>query len=436
MRKRRILMLCPFAPRRDALHGGNQLIGRLVEELSEGNLVRVLCLRSEHEPAAEEELARRCDSIEEIRRPGAGRGFRRTWNVLSAFWTGQPLWVQEWSSGVFRKRVRDTILSWRPDVIHFEAHIMAQYLDEALGKPSILMMHEPGTAAALDRWRSSRGWRRVALRREAIAWERYERAILGRFGTVVCLTDRDRRELAALAPSARFTVIPPRSHLRAVPRVKRQESSPPTVVFVGNFIHPPNVDAAMRLARDIFPGILLRHPQAILQIVGDGPPRSIVALRSDRIVVTGRVPDVAPYLSAATVVAIPVRTGGGIRMKTIASLSAGAAVVATPLAAEGLNVVDGHDLLLADSDQEIVDALSALLADPDRRELLGKNALEWARGFSKRGNMREGFESLYDELACSKVDSRLQRSLRGAVSGEKQLPQKAPPVPADSPDYQ
>src|SRR5450755_627078 len=131
MPKRRILMLCPFAPRRDALHGGNQLIGRLVEELSEGNLVRVLCLRSESEPAAEEELARRCDSIEEIRRPGAGRGFRRTWNLLSAFWTGQPLWVQEWSSRVFRKRVRDTILSWRPDVIHFEAHIMAQYLDEA-----------------------------------------------------------------------------------------------------------------------------------------------------------------------------------------------------------------------------------------------------------------------------------------------------------------
>ncbi len=98
---------------------------------------------------------------------------------------------------------------------------------------------------------------------------------------------------------------------------------PLNLLFVGNFIHPPNIDAAVRLSNAIFPRVQAQIPGINLHIVGDQPTTQIRELANDNIVVTGRVPDVTPFLDRAAVVVVPLRMGGGLRVKVKEALAAG-----------------------------------------------------------------------------------------------------------------
>src|SRR5262249_4945354 len=150
-------------------------------------------------------------------------------------------------------------------------------------------------------------------------------------------------ELLALAPSARVLVIPPSPP--PLNQVALQSISANTVLFSGNFIHPPNVDAAMRLATSIFPLVLRRNPEAVLQLVGDAPPDELRRLAGPNIQVTGRVPHMRPYLEGAAVVVAPLRMGGGIRIKVIDALYNSKPTIASTLAAEGLDISPGEEIL-------------------------------------------------------------------------------------------
>jgi glycosyltransferase involved in cell wall biosynthesis len=173
---------------------------------------------------------------------------------------------------------------------------------------------------------------------------------------------------------------------------------PGRVLFLGSFVHPPNVDAATRLARRIFPAVRSAVPGATLEIVGDAPPPAVRALAGDGVVVSGPVPDARPHLEAAAVVAAPLRLGGGVRVKVIESLAAGKAVVATPRALAGLSLESGTHAVVGESDAELSDALIALLRDPGRRRRLGDAARAWASEHLDWGHAVYAYERLYASL--------------------------------------
>ena len=373
-------------------------MGRLIEELLEFQSVAVAYLRSEKELPMEEELARRCATVEEVPRPGAPADLGRSIRLLKALMRGDPMWVEDWRVPAFRLRLRQLVERWRPDVTQFESHTVAQYVDEARGSIAILETQEPGAAAAKDRWQFSRGWRRPILARDMRAWEVYEREILRKFTAVVCFTDLDRRNLLELQAAARVSVIPPRGPSMPASRSVRMERET-TILFAGNFVHPPNVDAAIWLAEEIFPRVRTRHPTALLQLVGAGPPASVRRLAGPGVTVTGSVPDVAPFLEAATVVVAPLRIGGGIRIKMMDALVFGKPTVATRRAAEGLNVEDRRELLLADDGESFALAIGALLSDPSLREILSANAQAWGVRFGMSGRVGSAYEQLYASLA-------------------------------------
>jgi glycosyltransferase involved in cell wall biosynthesis len=124
------------------------------------------------------------------------------------------------------------------------------------------------------------------------------------------------------------------------------------LLFVGNFGHPPNVDAAFRLTRDILPAVRRGGLSVQLDLVGDNPPPELREMASPVVNVTGRVPDVTPYLDRASLVVVPLRMGGGMRVKVLEALGAGKAVVASHLATEGLDLVDGQHVVHAETDDE------------------------------------------------------------------------------------
>jgi glycosyltransferase involved in cell wall biosynthesis len=149
------------------------------------------------------------------------------------------------------------------------------------------------------------------------------------------------------------------------------------VVFVGSMDWMPNDDGIRWFAGEVFGRIQERIPDARLTVVGRSPSPDMRALaaRNPAIEVTGTVPDVRPYLERAAVSVVPLRIGGGTRLKIYELMAMGVPVISTAIGAEGLPIRHGEHLLVADTAEEQVSAICALLTDPASAELLAANAL-------------------------------------------------------------
>lgn len=407
---RRVLVLLPFVPRLDAIHGGGRATAQLHAALATRQRVALLCLRGDNDPPIDPVLHERCEWVETIARPPlpasqAGRWCRRA-RLLVGLLRGRPMWVTDWGVPAYTARVRDMAAVWRPEIVQFEYHIMGQYAAALDGSPAprVLVEHEPGDMAARASAEVPGSRLARALRRlDRTAWTRYERALMRRVQAVVTFTDDDKRSLARVAGRTPIVRIPLGTPLPAV-ALDPLGHAPWSLLFVGNFIHPPNVDAALRLARSIFPHVQARYPQLLLRLIGDRPHEQLRILASPSILVTGYVPDVTPFLDAAALVVAPLRLGGGMRVKVLEALAAGKAVIASPLAIAGLNVVDGEHVVIAETDDQFVAAIARLLDDAQGRAALAARARRWASANLGWQRPVRGYERLYEALLAGRAD--------------------------------
>ncbi len=396
--RRRVLCLLPFPPDPDGKHGAARMTGQLLHSLAGSHDIAALHLRAREEPPLDPALRDRLALVVQVDRPsleGGGstlRALRRARGLLG----GTPTWAMDWAVPEFARTVRDIAAEWRPDVIQAELHIMGQYLSD-LTQPTVLVEHDPGAASAAGLAVWERGARSVGRRVDAAVWRQYEARVLMTADAVVAFTEADRSALSALAPAARVIRIAPGIAIPAQPS-DPVGTDPPRVLFLGSFVHPPNVEAATRLARVIFPPVRARLPNTVLEIVGDAPPLEVRALAGEGVVVTGGIADTAPYLEQAAVVAAPLRLGGGMRVKVLEALAAGKALVATPRAVAGIELVPGTHALVADTDTELADHLIALLERADRRRQLGNAAREWATAHLGWEHATAAYGRLYSDL--------------------------------------
>jgi len=156
----------------------------------------------------------------------------------------------------------------------------------------------------------------------------------------------------------------------------------PVIVFIGHLAYPPNVDAAQRLASVILPRIRNALPEARLVLAGRTPTPEVQALAGLPGVELIEDPvDVAPLLSSAHLTIVPLTAGGGTRIKILEAMAAGVPVIATPIAAEGLDLVENDEVLLSPSDETLAEMAIGLCLDPERRarQRLRAHRAVWAR---------------------------------------------------------
>jgi len=152
-------------------------------------------------------------------------------------------------------------------------------------------------------------------------------------------------------------------------------SQPPSVVFTGQMDYRPNVEGVCWFVQRVWPGLRQAAPELTFQIVGRSPAKAVQDLAAQPgVIVTGAVPDVRPYLSAATAAVVPLRIARGIQNKVLEAMAMGRAVVASPAALAGLDVHAGRELLQADAPDQWRDHIVALLREPGRRDGLGAAA--------------------------------------------------------------
>ncbi len=220
-------------------------------------------------------------------------------------------------------------------------------------------------------------WQRKALRWQAGRIRDLERELSEKVDLIFTCSTRDAGAFRRMG-ARRVRVVP-----NSIP-----ELSPPLVaqrrdvVFVGSLDWRPNADAAVALAREIWPRCRALLPGARLVIVGRNPPSHVQALASHDVIIEGSVPSVRPYLDRAFATAIPLRAGSGTRIKILEAWAAGVPVVASRIAAEGLPCTDGIDLILAEEPGEFARALVRLWRDRQLAEDLAREGRRTVEPFT------------------------------------------------------
>jgi glycosyltransferase involved in cell wall biosynthesis len=212
---------------------------------------------------------------------------------------------------------------------------------------------------------------RRALLREARKYEAFERSYCSRYDLVVTVSEADAAWVAERYRPRRVLTLPLPVDAAYFTPADPAAEKPGRIVFTGLMNHPPNADAAAFFAREVLPRIREQVAEASFDIVGRHPTADVLALADlPGVRVTGEVPDVRPFLAAATVVVAPLRFGSGARQKILEAWAMEKAVIATPVGAEGLAGRDGEQLLLAEGVGDLTRTVVRALRDTALRERL------------------------------------------------------------------
>jgi sugar transferase (PEP-CTERM/EpsH1 system associated) len=244
-------------------------------------------------------------------------------------------------------------------------------------------------------------FRRVFFRQQADRMEVYERNVCRRVSHVVAVSAEDSDRMRRMFDISHVSDIPTgvdTGYFRP-PESTLPASTVADLVFVGSMDWLPNIDGASWFADEVLPLIRRRRPSCSLVIVGRRPPRSIMDLarRDPRIKVTGTVDDIRPYLWSSSVAVVPLRIGGGTRLKIFEAMAARIPVVSTSVGAEGLPLSPGDHILIADSAQALADRCLELLETPELRSRMVKTAWEMISSRFSWEQVTSCFERILDQ---------------------------------------
>jgi glycosyltransferase involved in cell wall biosynthesis len=265
----------------------------------------------------------------------------------------------------------------RPDVVHLD-HLDSFLFHAASVNahvPAILDLHNVYSLILQRMADESKGMaKRLFLRGEAKRLAKIERRVCGSGAAILAVSEGEAKHFRTLGAKD-VTVAPNGVDCAAFAALPTGRSvSPPVVLYLGTLSWGPNASAAIHLAEQIFPQVQQRHPNAKLVLVGKDPSPEVLAMAGKPgVSVAGSVPSIQPYLAEANLLAVPLDSGGGTRLKILEAFAAGLPVVSTAIGAEGIDAQPGKEIVIAER-PAMADAICDLLNSPERGATLAANA--------------------------------------------------------------
>jgi sugar transferase (PEP-CTERM/EpsH1 system associated) len=403
----------PYPPRQGATIRNFNLLAQLAqrhsidlitfaapgEELRDENVLHTLCQRIATLPQPQRSTSQR---------------------VRNTFFTPLPDMALRLESAAMHEQVQRWTQETAYDIVQIEGIEMAQYgrdvAQHAGLQPPCIIFDDHNCEYLLQQRTAFTDLRRVqrwpAAGYSLVQWQklrRYERIVCRQAAAVVAVSDADRKALLALDPALDVTVVSNGIDLEAfqltenampdTPDANAVQWANPTLVFTGKMDYRPNIDAVLWFGHEVLPLLKQRLPALRFQIVGMNPHSRLDELRSNTSVdITGAVDNVQPYIAAAALYVIPLRVGGGTRFKALEAMACGKPIVSTSLGVEGIGVVDGQELLLADSPVAFADAVLRLLQPENEplRMMLRRNARRFVEERYSWSTITPRLESLFE----------------------------------------
>lgn len=324
---------------------------------------------------------------------------RKIWDHLRSLVSGRAYTFYEYSSRAFAARLRAVLRTRTPDLVHLDSLDCHRWLSELPQVPMALTHHniESELLRLQARYRGQTALGHY-LQLQAARLERLERELCARLALNVVMSEVDAQRLRALAPGAATIVVPNGTDTDYF-QPNGAKSIAGQVVFVGGTYSYPNRDAVEFLLREIWPKIRRADRSALLRLIGRGTQADLTRYNAEPgVTALGYVPDVRPAVSAARCCVVPIRIGGGTRLKILDAWAMGKAVVSTSIGCEGLDTADGANILIRDTPEAIADAVLHVLHDASLRSRLEQNARRTAIETYSWHRMGARIRSAYDAL--------------------------------------
>jgi sugar transferase (PEP-CTERM/EpsH1 system associated) len=353
--------------------GGRIRSFHMLRELSQRHEVTLLTTRGPSEdPRPLESALPRCEVVS-VPWALAKRGSARFAVALVRSWLSSlPVDLYKARVPALGREIERTLAGGGIDLIVADFLLAAPNIARAAAPPTVLFAHNV-EHVIWQRMREveRRGWRRLLLALESRKMRRYEARACERVRLTIAVSDADRRLLAAAAPGARVRAVPTGVDVDYFAPDGVAEI-PGRLVFTGSMDWYPNEDGIVHFIDTVLPRVRRAVPGATLTVVGRSPSdRLRDAAAGAGVHVTGLVDDVRPHMAEASVYVVPLRIGGGTRLKIFEALSMAKAVVSTTVGAEGLPLAPGQHFLQADDPAGFAEAVTSLLQDSARRRAIG-----------------------------------------------------------------
>lgn len=294
-------------------------------------------------------------------------------SVLHLYYPPMQNWIDEYVESAVGAGILPELVVTSEHSVN-EIYVRPQWQDRL---KSVVNIHSSVYGTCRQQLETNTSEKQLRDRLQLPLLRQYEQRYCSKFSTIVVTTDEDQRQIREFNPEAKIQVIPNGVDFDRFP-YREFDPGGHQIVFIGAMDNLPNIDAARFLALDIFPLVRMRYPDATLNLVGARPVSEVLELgQLPGVTVTGQVPAIVDYLQLACVCVIPMRTGFGIKNKTLEAMAAGTPVVASDRGLEGLPV-DGSGVplraLRANQVTEYVYAISRLFEEYRLREQLASNA--------------------------------------------------------------
>lgn len=317
-----------------------------------------------------------------------------------------PFNVWRFRSKTMTRSIRERVRTQRYDLVYFDTIVLAQYLDCAGPIPAILNHHNVESSLLLRRGKTEKNpVMRFYARQQGLKTREYERRAAPRFRRNVTVSELDAAELQGFCGDIRTCVVDNGTDTEYF-TPSPTPSGGSEMIYTGGMTWYPNRDAMLYFAAEIFPRIRVLQADAGMTVIGRNPPQELLRLASEDpgFRVSGFVDDVRPAVRGASVYVVPIRVGGGTRLKLLDAMAQGKAIVSTTIGCEGIPVTDGENVLIADEPEPFAAAVVRIMRDAELRHRLERNA-------------RRFVEENYSWHAIGRRQSALyEEALRGGAS--------------------
>lgn len=387
--------------------GGKIRTYQMLKELKRNHQITYLTLDDgSADPEAVERATEYCTDLITIRHDVAEKFSGRFYLALVAnSFSRLPYALEKYVSTQMRERIVKTTAEGKHDILVCDFLAPAVNVPDSLPIPTVLFQHNVEAMI----WRrhfevATNAIKRLYLKNQWRRMAEYEKQACSRFDRVIAVSPKDVVTMKAEYGVEDISDVPTGVDTNYFVADQDAARTGNKVVFTGSMDWLPNEDAIIWFAENIWPRILEKVSDASLVLVGRNPSKSIVELkrRSNAVTVTGSVPDVRPHMADASVFVVPIRVGGGTRLKIFEAMSMGLPVVSTTVGAEGLSVNDGEQILLRDDPTEFAAAVVELLINKNLAEAIGRQAAESVRTSYGWANVAAEFAAQCD-VAISNV---------------------------------
>jgi polysaccharide biosynthesis protein PslH len=359
-----------------------------------------------------------CERVIEVSRR---RGYTPA-KLLRGALGGTPVTVLNYTTPEMARALGRALEGGGFDLVQVESIHLSAYLPllrAAKGRPRVVLDWHNVESEVMTRYaeRAGGALRRAYARRTARQLARLEARALRDFDAHLTVSGRDRAQLLGLDAGARAYVVEngvAAAHFagRGSAPEDAPRGAPRRVLFVGSMDYHANVDAVVTFAREAWPLLAQSLPALTFSVVGREPAAEVRALSAlPGVEVTGTVEDVRPYYRGALASVVPLRVGGGSRLKILEAMAAGVPVVSTRLGAEGIEARDGAEIMLAETAADFREALSRLASDEGLRRAIAAAAREFVRSRYDWSSVGAGLLKIYEGLLAGGAEARLGGAL-------------------------